>query len=349
MKIAYILTAIDQLGPFIVAKDIIDCLFDQVEQIDIFYFKTPQKPLAFKVEPQRISFWAKMDLSGYDIVHSHGFMADVFTARNVKKRAKWVSTLHQEIYPDYSFSHNKVIAYFLEHFWLACLKRADIVATLTKDMRDYYVPKLKGVPIKHVYNGIPERTNCQAIPDEELKSINILKQKTKLLTVSARLIYRKGIDRIIEMLGSSPEYSLLLIGDGEERENLLQQAERLHVRDRILFLGYKNNPQDYLKLCDVYVMASRSEGFGLCVMDAAAQKLPVICNDLPVFREIFDNEIVRFDLEKKETILNALNVVLSKREEFAKKIHEKYYECYTARVMSNNYLNLYKNDSKLRD
>lgn len=342
MKIAYVLTAIDHLGPFIVAKDTIDGLIDKVEKIDIFYFKAAQSPLNFKVEPKRIDFWGKMDFSDYDIVHSHGFMADVYAARNVRKKAKWVSTLHQKIFPNYSFSHNKIIAFFLEKFWLTCLKRSNAVATLTQDMRNYYFPKLKNVKIQHIYNGIPEQDNNLTIPDDELAQIDALKQRTKLLGISARLVFLKGIDRVIEVLAMSQAYSLLLIGDGKEKERLQALAESLKINDRILFVGYKSNPQSYLRLCDCYVMSSRTEGFGLCVIEAAAQKLPVICNDLPVFNEIFDDEVIRFDLENSLSMLNALAMIIDNKNKFAERIYKKYLECYTAQVMANTYLKLYK-------
>jgi len=341
MKIAYVLTAIDHLGPFVVAKDTIDMLIVEVEKIDIFYFKEAQNPLEFKVVPKKISFYKTFDFSGYDVVHSHGFMADVFAARNVRKKARWVSTLHQKIFPNYSFSHNKVIAYFLEHFWLACLRKADVVATLTKDMRDYYIPKLKSVPVKHVYNGIPEHYDSRPMPLDELTAIYLLKKQTTLLVMSARLVYLKGIDRVIEVLAMSPAYSLLLIGDGEEKENLQAQASKLNVDDRVLFVGYKSNPQDYLRLADIYVMASRTEGFGLCVIEAAAQKLPVICNDLPVFREIFDDEVVRFSLDDKQSMLDALNMINADSAFYAQKIYQKFLMSYTSEEMKKNYTALY--------
>lgn len=343
MKIAYVLTAIDHLGPFIVAKDTIDLLINEVEKIDIFYFKEAQNPLEFKVTPQKISFYSSFDFSGYDVVHSHGFMADVFAARNVKKKARWVSTLHQKIFPNYSFSHNKVIAYFLEHFWLACLRRANVVATLTKDMRDYYIPKLKGVPVKHVYNGIPEHYESHPLPIDELAAIHLLKKKTTLLVMSARLVYLKGIDRVIEVLAMSQAYSLLLVGEGEEKEKLQEQASKLNVDDRVLFVGYKSNPQDYLRLADIYVMASRTEGFGLCVIEAASQKLPVVCNDLPVFREIFDDEVVRFDLDDQQSILSALNTITAEKNLYSEKIYHKFLKCYTSQEMKKNYILLYHN------
>lgn len=347
MRIAFVLTAIDNLGPFIVARDIIKNIVSKTEKIDVFYFKEPKSPLSFEAEAKKISFFTAVDFTKYDIVHSSGFLADVYVSIHLKKKAGWVSTLHQKIKPNYRMDYNNFVATVLEFFWLSRLKRSSCVITLTREMKDYYLPKFKGKQLDYIYNGVEKQSDYSKIPEYEFRRIQQLKEHTCLLGISARLVYLKGIDQVINALSLSADYSLLLIGDGIEKESLLNLARKLNIEDRVFFIGYKKNPIDYLIYSDLYVMSSRTEGFGLSVVEAASQKIPVVCNDLPVYRELFsDQEVVRFQLDDPGSIINALNYAMQNRMHLSQNIYNKYYNNYTAKGMAENYFSLYLNLTK---
>ncbi|MFM7857617.1 MAG: glycosyltransferase, partial [Flammeovirgaceae bacterium] len=115
------------------------------------------------------------------------------------------------------------------------------------------------------------------------------------------------------------------------------------VKERCLFLGYKENALDYFKFFDVYVMSSRSEGFGLCIIEAASQNVPIICNQLTVFDELFDtDEAIRFDLSNLQSIMNAVNLATQNKTEICAKANKRYLDNYTSEKMTQKYLAIYK-------
>lgn len=61
---------------------------------------------------------------------------------------------------------------------------------------------------------------------------------------------------------------LWLLGDGEERQNLEDLALSLGVSDSVLFFGNVENPIDYMRDCDLYVSASKSEGLPFNIVEA---------------------------------------------------------------------------------
>lgn len=108
-----------------------------------------------------------------------------------------------------------------------------------------------------------------------------------LLTV-ARLVRRKGVDCVIEALpriaAVVPDIAYVVLGDGPERDRLVELSWRMGVEGRVHFLGAASDEQKAacLHLCDVFVMPSRDipaeppEGFGIVYLEANACGKPVI-------------------------------------------------------------------------
>jgi L-malate glycosyltransferase len=69
---------------------------------------------------------------------------------------------------------------------------------------------------------------------------------------------------------------LLLIGDGPERPAIEQLCRNLDVCDSIRFLGKQEAVEEILSVCDLFVMPSETESFGLAALEAMACQVPVI-------------------------------------------------------------------------
>jgi N-acetylgalactosamine-N,N'-diacetylbacillosaminyl-diphospho-undecaprenol 4-alpha-N-acetylgalactosaminyltransferase len=70
--------------------------------------------------------------------------------------------------------------------------------------------------------------------------------------------------------------SLVLLGDGERKEQLLEIAIQNKVSDKVHFLGFKTNPYPYFKNAKFLVMSSKYEGFPMSLIEALACGTPVI-------------------------------------------------------------------------
>ncbi len=71
--------------------------------------------------------------------------------------------------------------------------------------------------------------------------------------------------------------SCVIVGDGPERQNLEELANRLGVQGSVRFTGFlPEDPYGLMKSSRLFVFPSRREGFGLVVLEAAACGLPVI-------------------------------------------------------------------------
>jgi glycosyltransferase involved in cell wall biosynthesis len=90
-------------------------------------------------------------------------------------------------------------------------------------------------------------------------------------------------------------------------------------------------------------MPSKSEGFGLALVEAVQQKVPVICSDIAVFKELFtEHEVTFFKSDDMTSLVNALKFVDSTTSDKSQLALERYQNNYTDILMAANYYKLYR-------
>lgn len=102
-----------------------------------------------------------------------------------------------------------------------------------------------------------------------------------------RLAPIKGVDTLLHafsiVLMQFPEAHLYLLGEGKERQNLVQLSKSLNIVDRVHFEGFIPPGREvfrYYKSCDLYVMSSHRENFPWTVIEAMSSKIPIIASDI---------------------------------------------------------------------
>ncbi len=132
-----------------------------------------------------------------------------------------------------------------------------------------------------------------------------------------RLVYEKGYDRIIEMLGRIREKNikLYIVGEGPERKNLERKIQQNRLDGRVHLVGNQINPYKYLKIADVYFQPSRTEAFGIAIVEALIMGLPVISTKSGGPEEILENGKYGLLVENNETgILSGLEFIADSKE-----------------------------------
>ena len=100
-----------------------------------------------------------------------------------------------------------------------------------------------------------------------------------------RLAPEKGFDLLLAAFArvatSRPEWNLVIWGDGPERQVLGELARRLGIGERVRFPGWTNAPVRSLAGADLFVLSSRSEGFGNSIVEAMHAGVAVVAFDCP--------------------------------------------------------------------
>lgn len=104
-------------------------------------------------------------------------------------------------------------------------------------------------------------------------------------TVS-RLLQLKGVDDAIRAVARVPRVHLAVAGDGPERAALVALAAELSVSERVHFLGWRSPSTPVFAALDGLLAPSRREGFGMSVLEAMQQGVPVVASSAGAHPEI---------------------------------------------------------------
>ena len=157
--------------------------------------------------------------------------------------------------------------------------------------------------------------------DENLRkkyraSLNIQDDEILIGNV-ARIDPQKNQDFLLDVFSKVYEYNnkskLILVGGGDYSD-LEEKAEKLKIRNNIIFLGVRNDVSELYNIFDIFIFPSRFEGLGVALLEAQANGLPVLASDVIPKEVITNPNYYSLSLEKdnidkwKNKILEIANI-----------------------------------------
>ncbi|HUG61788.1 MAG TPA: glycosyltransferase [Methylomirabilota bacterium] len=157
------------------------------------------------------------------------------------------------------------------------------VVAVSDGLREALVSRWGSLPDRtvRIYNPVALREIDQ--PDEA-----DLMARPPLVAAVGRLSPEKGMDDLLAAFALVRHKGARLVigGDGPDREALGRQAGTLRIADRVTFLGAIDGPAAAFATARVAVCPSRTEAFGMAVVEALAYGLPVVATACDGPREI---------------------------------------------------------------
>lgn len=101
--------------------------------------------------------------------------------------------------------------------------------------------------------------------------------------------YKRLIESIVKLRREGKDISLSLVGEGDEKPQILELIRENNAEDYIFVVNGGNNPYPYIKAADLLVCSSFTEGYNLTVAEALILGVPVLSTDCAGPREILDN------------------------------------------------------------
>lgn len=261
----------------------------------------------------------------YDVVHVHsGTPLRVFYLRAAKKAG-----VNKRIYHSHSAEvkgpHNglkvkKVIFKILKKLfpiyatnYFACSELA----------ADWMYPKklIKQQKVLVINNGIDIekfRYNEQ-VRNEYRKNLNI--ENKKVIGHIGRFNHQKNhtflLDIFKEIVYKNKDYMLLLLGNGELREEIENKAKALGIEENVKFLGVRNDVEKVMQAMDLFLLPSNYEGLPVVGIEAQATGLPMVCSD-NITREVcITNNVEMISLSKSAK--EWADIILDNIEKFERK------------------------------
>ena len=111
--------------------------------------------------------------------------------------------------------------------------------------------------------------------------------------MATRFVYAKGLDLMMESFEEfckqDDEWQLDIIGAGDLWNQIVADAKRRGIEDRVNFVGYTNEPEKYYLNSSVFLLPSRWEGWPMVIMEAFEFGLPVIAYHMGAMDLIIDD------------------------------------------------------------
>lgn len=278
-------------------------------------------------------------LKNYDIAHLHVFPSQyyaVFANLLNGSKTKLILTEHNTV----NGRINNKIFKPLERF---IYNRYEKVICITKEIETIYKNYLglsdqlitinNGVDVNKIINTKPYEKSDLGFNDED-----------KLLIMVARFNKQKDQDTVIQSLKYLPiSYKLILVGDGERRKELEGLVSELNLSHRVFFLGVRSDIYSLYKMCDIAVLSSHWEGFGLAAVEAMACSIPTVVSNVEGLAQVVEDAGILFKAGNSEELAEIIMYLENNRNEYintAKKCLERAKQ-YDIMKMVNKHIELY--------
>lgn len=241
--------------------------------------------------------------------------------------------------------------------------KADLFIAVSKTtaswLQEVGVPKDK---VRIVYNAVnPSTFNPQSHPQDQARRILGLSPDATVIGFVGRLVFDKGADLLIEALDILKSRDivcvLVLAGTGDQRHSLDQLVTRLDLGDRVRFLGFRKDVPTVIAACDIGVVPSRFEPFGMTALEFMQMKVPIVCSGVDGLSEFVEDghtalvppantpvhlaqcieELIRDPLRRQALAVNAYNHAQGfGMAHQAEMIHRLYVEALSVRSTETN-------------
>ena len=156
-----------------------------------------------------------------------------------------------------------------------------------------------------------EKEKQYSLPDH-------LKINENFILGVGRLISIKGFDQLIEAwanISTNKNLDLVILGEGPERQKLLEQVKKLGLSEQFHMPGFDGNPYKYMSKAQLFVLTSHYEGLPNALIQALSCGCPAVSYNCPSGpQEILNQEhlgtlVPLFD---KDKLINSIDLELSK-------------------------------------
>lgn len=232
----------------------------------------------------------------FDIIHTHGGTAGFWgrlLSRIFTKSSKIIHTYHGLHYLNNTSLKSRIFQ-IIDQILLSitdqtiCVCHADYISGLTAKV-------LSSNSSTIIYNGIEIDKFSEILDKEKSQKIFNIDNETFIFGNVARLHQQKGhkilLQAFAKIVKSHNNAHLLIIGDGELKEELISLTENLGISDKVKFLGKRSDIGEFLAAIDIFVLPSLWEGQPIALLEALAMGKPCIASAVNGIPEIINHGV----------------------------------------------------------
>lgn len=237
-------------------------------------FKRKLKLEKYRKNPQIVDNKILKDYYDIEVAMTYNDFEMVLNSSN--KKSKKIGWFHSEInLPKFQ----PLVPDILNHFpkfdhMVYCSQRI-------KDMMHEHYPNLKYPKESVIINAIPID---EIKTKSHEKTTHFINEQLPTFVSIGRLHSRKGYHKLIEahqkLIHEGIIHQIIILGDGEEKENLQNQIQNSGVEKTFILAGNQMNPYPYIRKADFFILPSESEAWPLVIAEALILQKPIIATNV---------------------------------------------------------------------
>jgi len=291
----------------------------------------------------------------YDVIHVHQILYPAFISTLCAKILKkpviakvGSSGFNSDINQIKKFPEGKLQLRYI-------LKNIDKIICTSKIMREEFI------------NEGTDKNKLVLIPNGvKIIEFNRSYRACNNFVTMGRFIKSKNIGTLIIAFSETIQTAeknlkLILIGDGPEKNNIINLIKKLKLEGNIILTGMVDNPEEFLKESDLFVFPSLIEGLSNSLIEAMSCKLPCIVSNIPGNVEVIGEDDSSYIIKKgdftitkygvlfnpsdTEALISAIKYVIDNpgiRKKLAENAYNKVMNEYNIEVIADRYIKLYE-------
>ena len=246
-----------------------------------------------------------------DILHCHGYKADVLGFLACRQlEVKKITTLHGW------WTGRSLKLKFYNWLDYLAVRKFDRIVAVSGPIRDTL--EKKGMPpgrLLCIENGVDIKKSGTANGDRIRLELQLPYGKT-ILGIVGRLSKEKGHRYLFSAIQTMNDVILLVVGNGPLEAELRRLAESFHIKEKVIFVGFKPDVKDYLAATDIFVLPSLTEGLPLALLEAMAAGRPVIASDVGGIPTVIEDKKTGLLVKPKDpaALKRALTILINDKE-----------------------------------
>ena len=236
---------------------------------------------------------------------------------------KQICVFHDAFFWDYPENYSKYWGYYFRYLIKACLKD-DVTIVTTSKTSKINLSKYFSNEIKFVYQSFKPNIYNKKF---KLDKFNVKKHKYILHVGS--FDKRKNILTLVKAFNSIKTsqniFNIKLVLVGKQNVNgssvvsneIINFIKKSNLNNDVILTDYLTD-SDVMSLYSnalIYVFPSSDEGFGIPILESFSNDLPIICSDIPIFREIGADNVAYFELENVHELASKILKLINSKSE----------------------------------
>lgn len=262
--------------------------FHEVELIENPVFLNPPYTLALASKMVDVATYHDLDVMHVHYAVPHATSAYLAKQIMAEKAPKIITTLHGT---DITLVGSERTYLPITRF---SIMQSDAVTAPSKYLRAATYDKLNiptTCPIDVISNFVDteEYAPKECTTSKSIKSCLDIPSNEKVLAHVSNFRPVKRVADVVRIFAEVQKQipsRLFLVGDGPDRANIEAQVRDLKLTDKVNFLGKQDSTADVLNCCDVFLLPSNNESFGLAALEAMSCGLPVVASNTEGIPEV---------------------------------------------------------------